>query len=47
LIRRHFKLADDRRVVCGISFALPTIRTRSTAIAPRGERADTVTFIEE
>jgi nitroreductase len=47
LIRRHFKLGDDRRVVCGISFGFPdrdhkvnSYRTSRAAVA------DTVTFVE-
>jgi nitroreductase len=47
LIRRHFKLGDDRRVVCGISFGFPdrdhkinSYRTSRAAVA------DTVTFAE-
>jgi nitroreductase len=48
LIRRHFRLGDDRRVVCGISFGFPdrdhkinNYRTSRAAIA------DTVTFADE
>lgn len=48
LIRRHFELGDDRRVVCGISFGFPdrdhkinSYRTSRAAIA------DTVTFVDE
>jgi nitroreductase len=47
LIRKHFKLADDRRVVCGISFGyadhshkVNSYRTSRAAIA------DVVTFID-
>ena len=35
LIRRHFGLGDDRRVVCGISFGFADRDTRSTATGPR------------
>jgi nitroreductase len=48
LIRRHFNLASDRRVVCGISFGyadhgdkINSYRTSRAAIA------DTVTFIDD
>jgi len=48
LIRGHFNLADDRRVVCGISFgyadhAHPVNSYRTS----RATVADTVTFVEE
>ena len=36
LIRRHFNLAEDRRVVCGISFGFADPLTRSTATARQG-----------
>ena len=36
LIRRHFKLADDRRWSAASRSASPTTPTRSTATAPRG-----------
>jgi nitroreductase len=48
LIHKHFNLADDRRVVCGISFGFPdrdhkinSYRTSRAAIP------DTATFVEE
>jgi len=48
LIRRHFKLGDDRRVVCGISFGFPDrdhkINNYRTS---RARIADAATFIEE
>ena len=47
LIRRHFNLAQDRRVVCGISFGYADhghkINSYGTS---RARVADTVTFIE-
>ena len=48
LIRRHFSLPDDRRVVCGISFgyadhAHPVNSYRTS----RAKLADTVTFLDE
>ena len=47
LIRRHFKLADDRKVVCGISFGFadhaPKVNSYRTS---RASIADTVTFVE-
>jgi nitroreductase len=48
LIRRHFGLADDRRVVCGISFGYPDgdhkINSYRTS---RAGLADTTTFVDE
>ena len=48
LIRRHFRLADDRKVVCGISFGFAdnTARVNSYRTS-RASIADTVTFVEE
>jgi nitroreductase len=47
LIRRHFKLGDDRRVVCGISFGFPDrdhkINSYRTSRAGLG---DAVSFID-
>ena len=47
LIRRHFKLGDDRRVVCGISFGYAdhahTVNSYRTSRASVG---DTVTFVD-
>jgi nitroreductase len=47
LIRRHFKLGDDRRVVCGISFGFADhahkVNSYRTSRAGLGE---TVTFVE-
>jgi nitroreductase len=47
LIRRHFGLGDDRRVVCGISFGFPDhdhkINSYRTSRAGLG---DTVTFVD-
>ena len=48
LIRRHFNLADDRRIVCGISFGFADhghlVNSYRTS---RATVADTVTFVEE
>jgi nitroreductase len=48
LIRRHFNLADDRRVVCGISFGYADhghkVNSYRTSRAPI---ADTVTFVDD
>jgi nitroreductase len=48
LIRRHFGLGDDRRVVCGISFGFPDrdhkINSYRTSRAAIGDAA---TFVEE
>ena len=47
LIRRHFKLVDDRRVVCGISFGFPDIDHKINSYrTSRAGIADTVTFVE-
>ena len=48
LIRRHFKLGDDRRVVCGISFGFPDHGHRINSYrTSRASLADTVTFVDE
>jgi nitroreductase len=48
LIRRHFKLGDDRRVVCGISFGFPDRDHKINSYrTSRAGLADTVTFIDE
>jgi len=48
LIRRHFDLADDRRVVCGISFGYADhghkVNSYRTSRAPI---ADAVTFVDD
>jgi nitroreductase len=47
LIRRHFKLGDDRRVVCGISFGFPDRDNKINSYrTSRAAIADTVTFAE-
>ena len=48
LIRRHFKLGDDRRVVCGISFGFPDHDHRINSYrTSRAGIAETVTFVDE
>jgi nitroreductase len=48
LIRRHFKLGDDRRVVCGVSFGFPDRDHRINSYrTSRAGLADTVTFVDE
>jgi nitroreductase len=48
LIRRHFKLGDDRKVVCGISFGFAdTAHKVNSYRTSRASVADTVTFVEE
>ena len=48
LIRRHFKLGDSRRVVCGISFGFPDRDNKINSYrTSRAAIADTVTFVEE
>jgi len=48
LIRRHFNLAADRRVVCGISFGYADHARRVNGYrTSRAAIADTVTFIDD
>ena len=48
LIRRHFKLGDDRRVVCGISFGFPDRDHKINSYrTSRASIPDTVTFVDE
>jgi nitroreductase len=48
LIRRHFNLGDDRRVVCGISFGFPDHEHRINSYrTSRAATADAVTFADE
>jgi nitroreductase len=48
LIRRHFGLGDDRRVVCGISFGFPDRNHKVNSYrTSRAAIPDTATFVEE
>ena len=48
LIRRHFRLGDDRRVVCGISFGYPDRDHRINSYrTSRAEISDAATFVDE
>jgi nitroreductase len=48
LIRRHFRLGDDRRVVCGISFGFPDLDHKINAYrTSRASIADTATFVDQ
>jgi nitroreductase len=48
LIRRHFKLGDDRQVVCGISFGFPDRNHKINSYrTSRAGIAETVTFADE
>jgi nitroreductase len=48
MIRRHFKLADDRRVVCGISFGFADHAHKINSYrTSRAGIAETVRFVEE
>ncbi|QQN63816.1 nitroreductase [Bradyrhizobium diazoefficiens] len=48
LIRRHFNLADDRRVVCGISFGYADNAHKVNSYrTSRATVADTATFIDK
>jgi nitroreductase len=47
LIRRHFNLGDDRRVVCGISFGYADSAHKVNSYrTSRAALADTVTFVD-
>jgi len=46
MIRRHFGLGDDRRVVCGISFGFPDREHKINGYrTSRAGIPDTVTFV--
>ena len=48
LIRRHFNLAPDRRVVCGISFGFADNAHKVNSYrTSRASVADTATFVDE
>jgi nitroreductase len=48
LIRRHFNLSDDRRVVCGISFGYADNAHKVNSYrTSRAKVADAVTFVDE
>ena len=48
LIRRHFGLGDDRRVVCGISFGFPDSDHKINGYrTSRASLPDTTTFVDE
>jgi nitroreductase len=48
LIRRHFKLGNDRRVVCGISFGFPeTDHKINSYRTSRASLAEAITFVDE
>jgi len=48
LIRRHFGLGDDRRVVCGISFGFPDSDHKINSYrTSRASIPDTATFVDE
>lgn len=48
LIRRHFEIGDDRRVVCGISFGFPDKDHKINSYrTSRASLADAVTFLDE
>jgi nitroreductase len=47
-VRSHFKLGDDRRVVCGLSFGFPDVDHKINSYrTSRAGIADTVTFADE
>jgi len=48
LVRAHFGLGDDRRMVCGISFGFPDREHKANSYrTSRAGVADTVTFVDE
>jgi nitroreductase len=48
VVRKHFGLGDDRRVVCGISFGFPDRDHKANSYrTTRASIADTASFIEE
>ena len=48
LVRKHFGLGDDRRVVCGISFGFPDRAHKANSYRTnRAAIADTVRFVDE
>jgi len=48
VVRRHFGLGDDRRVVCGISFGYPDREHKANSYrTSRARLADAVTFFDE
>ena len=48
LVRRHFGLGDDRRMVCGISFGFPDRDHKANSYrTTRASMADTVKFVDE
>jgi nitroreductase len=48
LVRKHFGLADDRRVVCGISFGYPDRSHKANSYrTTRASLGDTVRFFDE
>jgi nitroreductase len=48
LVRQHFNLGDDRRVVCGISFGFSDHAHKANSYrTTRASIADTVTFVDE
>jgi hypothetical protein len=48
VVRKHFDLGDDRRVVCGISFGFPDRDHKVNSYrTSRASIADAVMFIDE
>src|SRR3954452_15554809 len=48
VVRKHFGLGDDRKVVCGISFGFPDRDHKANSYrTTRASIADTVTFVDE
>jgi nitroreductase len=48
VVRKHFGLGDDRKVVCGISFGYPDRAHKANSYrTTRASVADTVTFVDE
>jgi nitroreductase len=47
VVRRHFGMSDDRRVVCGISFGYPDSEHKANGYrTSRAQLGDVATFVE-
>lgn len=48
LVRQHFGLADDRKIVCGISFGYPDLSHKANSYrTSRAAIADTARFVDK
>ncbi|MDU3045112.1 MAG: nitroreductase, partial [Bradyrhizobium sp.] len=47
-VRQHFGLADDRKIVCGISFGYPDLSHKANSYrTSRAAIADTARFVDK